>query len=398
MARGRVTEPWHAVPARPRESPRLTLYAHLPWCVRKCPYCDFNSHVPMGVVPEQDYVDALLADLETDLPTVAGRRVETIYLGGGTPSLFSAEAIGRLLDGFRERLDVADGAEVTLEANPGTLRVGYFAAVRDAGVNRVSVGVQSFAERHLAALGRIHDAAQARATVEAVHAAGIGELNVDLMVGLPGQTVDEALADVEAALALAPTHLSHYQLTIEPGTAFARRPPPVPTDAVVLAQQEACRTRLAEAGFEHYEVSALARPGHRSRHNVHYWRFDDYLGIGAGASAKLSGADGIRRRVRVARPAAYMAAAGSEAAVATTSWLDAGDAAVEFLLNALRLREGFTRDAFESRTGVPWETQRAATTRARELGLLVEEDGWWRASARGWALLDTLLGELLPER
>ena len=371
---------------------------HLPWCRRKCPYCDFNSHALDGDPPEAAYVDALLADLDHDLPSVPGRPLASIYLGGGTPSLFSAAAIGRLLDGVRARVAVAPGAEVTLEANPGTLRDGYFAALVAAGVNRVSVGVQSFDDRHLRALGRIHDADAARATVAAIHAAGLAEVNVDLMVGLPGQTLAEALADVDAAVALSPTHVSHYQLTIEPGTAFARRPPRLPAESSIGRVQAACRERLAGAGYAHYEVSALARPGHASRHNLNYWRFGDYLGIGAGAHAKLTAPDGIRRYARVANPSRYLAAAGGEAAVATTLRLDAGDAALEFLLNALRLREGFDTALFERRTGVAWATQAEAEARALELGLLEVEGGTRRASARGWALLDTLLGLFVPER
>jgi oxygen-independent coproporphyrinogen-3 oxidase len=393
-----MTTPWHVAPAVPSTPPPLALYVHLPWCVRKCPYCDFNSHVPVGELPERAYVEALLADLELDLPAVAGRIVESVYLGGGTPSLFSPSSLARLLDGIRSRVALAADAEVTLEANPGTLRSGYFIALREVGVNRVSVGVQSFAARHLATLGRIHDADQARATARAVHDAGIEELNLDLMVGLPEQTVAEALADIEAALELAPTHVSHYQLTLEPGTAFARRPPRLPDDETVAAQQAACRARLAEAGFVHYEVSALARPGHASRHNVHYWGFGDYLGIGAGAHAKLSDDQGIRRRARVTNPGRYLAAAGSEVAVAETRVLDAGDAAVEFLLNALRLREGFAIPRFEACTGVAWATQEAAAQRALDLGLLECDGKRARASTRGWELLDTLLAQFLPER
>ncbi len=391
-------EPWHRQRAVPERLPPLTLYVHLPWCVRKCPYCDFNSHVPAGDLPEQAYVDALLADLDHDLPAAAGRRVESVYFGGGTPSLFSPEALGRLLEGIRERLPLAKGAEITLEANPGTLRERYFDEVGACGINRISVGVQSFEDGHLRTLGRIHDAAEARATAAAVHAAGFAELNIDLMVGLPGQTVTQALADVESALALVPTHISHYQLTIEPGTAFGRRPPPVPPEGTVVRQQVACRERLAEAGYDHYEVSALARPGHVSRHNVHYWRFGDYLGIGAGAHAKLSGPEGIRRRARVTNPVRYMATAGTEAAVAETQWLDAGDAAVEFLLNALRLRQGFDTNLFEVRTGLAWATQQPAAHRAVELGLLDTSDDRLCASDLGWQLLDTLLGVFLPER
>jgi oxygen-independent coproporphyrinogen-3 oxidase len=390
--------PWHAAPALPPEHPPLALYVHLPWCRRKCPYCDFNSHAVDGDLPEQAYVDALLADLELDLPAVAGRPVGSVYLGGGTPSLFSAAALTRLLAGLRARLDLADGAEVTVEVNPGTLREGYFDALREAGVNRVSVGVQSFDDTHLGVLGRIHDAAAARDTVAAAQAAGLAEVNVDLMVGLPGQSLAQALADVDAALALAPTHISHYQLTIEPGTAFAKRPPAVPPEAHITAAQAACHERLAAAGFEHYEVSALARPGHVSRHNVNYWRFGDYLGIGAGAHAKLSGPGGIRRRSRIANPQRYMAAAGSEAAVASTLTLDAGDAAVEFLLNALRLREGFDTTLFEQRTGVSWATQHVAEAHAVDAGLLASDGSRRHASARGWALLDTLLALFLPAR
>ncbi|MFW5815392.1 MAG: radical SAM family heme chaperone HemW, partial [Wenzhouxiangella sp.] len=291
-------------------SPPLSLYVHFPWCVAKCPYCDFNSHALGGPVPEESYVDALLADLELELPRIWGRTVHSIFLGGGTPSLFSAAAMDRLLGGVRARLTLAPAAEITMEANPGTVEHDRFEDYRAAGINRISLGVQSFNDRHLSKLGRIHGGAEARAAIAAVRAAGFDNFNLDLMWALPDQTLAEALADIETALAFEPTHLSHYHLTIEPNTVFAARPPRLPDEEAAWDMQEACARRLSAAGFRHYEVSAWARAGALSRHNLNYWRFGDYLGIGAGAHGKITlpAEDRIVRTRRKSHPRPYLKA------------------------------------------------------------------------------------------
>ncbi|MCA1780371.1 MAG: radical SAM family heme chaperone HemW, partial [Xanthomonadaceae bacterium] len=268
--------------------PPLSLYVHLPWCVAKCPYCDFNSHALSGEVPEQAYVEALLHDLELDLPRIWGRTVGSIFFGGGTPSLFSASAIGAILDGVSARVRLAPGAEITLEANPGTVEHDRFEAYRSAGVNRISLGIQTFDDRQLQTLGRIHDGEQARGAIRAIVDAGFDHFNLDLMWGLPGQSLERACADIDQALAFGPPHLSHYQLTIEPNTVFAARPPTLPDEDVVWAMQDACAERLSAAGLENYEISAWAKPGRASVHNLNYWRFGDYVGIGAGASGKIT--------------------------------------------------------------------------------------------------------------
>src|SRR5690606_23310645 len=301
-------------PIEPRRP--LSLYVHLPWCVRKCPYCDFNSYRANGAVPEAAYVDALLRDLDAESELAAGRPIHSIFIGGGTPSLFSGEAVARLLGGVRARLDVAEDAEITLEANAGAADTGPFAAYRRAGVGRLSLGVQSFREAQLRALGRVHDERAAADAVLAAREAGFENLNVDLMYGLPDDTVSGAVADVERVIELGPAHVSWYQLTLEPNTAFHRRPPPLPDEDVVLDIEARGRALLAAAGYERYEVSAYARPGFRCRHNLHYWRFGDYVGIGAGAHGKHTSADGeILRRAKTRNPRTYMELAGTDAAV-----------------------------------------------------------------------------------
>ena len=296
--------------------PPLALYLHFPWCVRKCPYCDFNSHAVRGELPEQAYVAALLADLDWELRMHPARELVSVYCGGGTPSLFSADAFAELFAGIRARLPLAADVEITVEVNPGTLRAGYFEQLRGLGCNRLSIGVQSFDDGRLRVLGRVHDAAAARATVAAARAAGFDDFNLDLMFGLPGQSPAAALDDVRAALALAPTHLSHYQLTIEPGTVFAARPPRLPAEPAILRAQRACHELLAEHGFAHYEVSAHARRGRESRHNLNYWQFGDYLGIGAGAHAKITDHEGILRLARRKQPQDYLEHAGTPQALA----------------------------------------------------------------------------------
>jgi oxygen-independent coproporphyrinogen-3 oxidase len=347
--------------------PPLSLYVHLPWCVRKCPYCDFNSHEyrardgQTGAPPFEPYVDALLADLDVDLPLVWGRTVHSVFFGGGTPSLFPAAAIDRFLQGASARLRFAPGCEITLETNPGTAEHGRFEDYRAAGVNRISFGIQSFDDGCLQRLGRIHDSGQAEAAVKLAQDAGFDNLNLDLMYALPQQTLAMAERDLERAFALQPAHISHYQLTLEPNTVFAARPPQgLPDEDAAWDMQERCQALLADAGYAQYEISAYARPGRQCAHNLNYWRFGDYLGIGAGAHGKLSlpaegepGTGRILRRWKHKHPAAYLAQAGSLAAIGGDEDIAPAQRPFEFMLNALRLREGFALGAFEARTGLP---------------------------------------------
>ena len=378
--------------------PPLALYVHLPWCVRKCPYCDFNSHPLRGEIPEARYIDALLADLELDLPRVWGRRVQTIFLGGGTPSLISPEAIDRLLAGIRARLPLAPDAEITLEANPGTVEVERFAGYRAAGVNRLSIGIQSFDEDQLRALGRIHGRAEALAAAAAAHAAGFDNFNLDLMFGLPGQTAAAALADLRTALALAPTHLSVYQLTLEPNTPFAARPPALPDDELIAEMQDALQGELSAHDFAHYEVSAYAHPGRQCRHNRNYWEFGDYLGIGAGAHAKITEAGGITRLARRQQPQDYLAQAGTTAAIAEERHPAPADVAFEFMLNALRLTGGVPATLFVERTGLPLDAVANALAVARQRGLLPLDPLRLQPTALGQRFLNDLISLFLaPE-
>ncbi len=374
--------------------PPLTLYVHIPWCVRKCPYCDFNSHQADGALPEAAYVDALLADLERELPAVWGRTLHAIFIGGGTPSLFSAEAIDRLLGGLRGLLALKPGLEITLEANPGTLEQGRFAEYRAAGINRLSIGVQSFDAKALERLGRIHGPAEARAAAEAAQAAGFDNINLDLMFGLPGQDITAALADLDRAIALQPAHLSWYQLTLEPNTRFHRFPPELPPPDVVADMAAAGQARLADAGYTRYEVSAYARDGRRCRHNLNYWQFGDYLGIGAGAHQKLTDAAAgrVERSWRLRHPRAYLEAAdrvGGRRALAPE------DLVFEYMLNALRLTEGFTPGDFTARTGLPWSSA-AGTVESLVARELLEAGERIRPTPLGARFLDDLVAEFLP--
>lgn len=381
--------------------PPLSLYVHLPWCVRKCPYCDFNSHaVPLRGIPEDAYVAALLDDLEFAARDVAGRPLQSVFFGGGTPSLFSAASVGRVLERAVARLGAAAGLEVTLEANPGTVERGRFAAYRDAGVTRVSLGAQSFDDRQLAALGRIHARDETLAAVAELRDAGIDSFNLDLMYALPEQTLEGALADLEQAIALGPAHLSHYQLTLEPGTAFERRPPPLPDDDDAWAMQEAGQARLAAAGYRQYEVSAYARAGRECRHNLNYWRFGDYLGIGAGAHGKLTDpATGrVTRTARVKQPGRYLAAAEPGTRVEEAREVAAADLAFEFCLNALRLNDGFDVELFEACTGLPWSAVSAAVATAEARGLMTRgPERRWAATELGRRFLNDLQALFLPE-
>jgi putative oxygen-independent coproporphyrinogen III oxidase len=366
--------------------PPLALYAHLPWCVRKCPYCDFNSHERGDALPEREYVDALVADLEAMLPSVWGRRLRSIFIGGGTPSLFSPEAIDRLLAAIRARLAVEPDAEVTLEANPGTAEAGRFRGYRAAGVNRLSLGIQSFSDAKLGALGRIHSAQEARRAIDMAQAS-FENINLDLMYGLPDQTLEEARADLHEALRLGTPHLSAYQLTLEPNTVFYRRPPLLPEHDACADMQLAAEEMAAAAGFEHYETSAFARPGMRCRHNLNYWEFGDYLGIGAGAHGKISFADRVTRHERAKQPREYMATAGTS----HEKLIAPRELPFEFMLNALRLVDGVPVALFEARTGLPVAAVLRKMQSARERGLLEEDARRIRPTRRGRLFLNELL-------
>ncbi|HEX7221463.1 MAG TPA: radical SAM family heme chaperone HemW [Burkholderiales bacterium] len=365
--------------------PPLALYVHIPWCVRKCPYCDFNSHERAGALPENEYVARLLLDLEALLPSVWGRRLVSVFIGGGTPSLFSPEAIDKLLAGVRARLQVEPGAEVTLEANPGTVEAGRFRGFRDAGVNRISLGVQSFDERMLAALGRIHGAEEARRAIAAARQS-FDNFNVDLMYGLPGQTLEMARADIEEAARSGAPHVSAYQLTIEPNTVFFSKPPRLPDHDASADMQVMVEEVLYRSGYQHYETSAFARPGHRCAHNLNYWEFGDYLGIGAGAHGKLSFPERITRHEQARQPAEYLKGVPRKESVIAPRELP-----FEFMLNALRLVEGFAPRLFEQRTGLPLATIEKPLNQAESKGLLERDWARLRPTARGQRFLNELL-------
>jgi putative oxygen-independent coproporphyrinogen III oxidase len=383
--------------------PPLALYVHLPWCLRKCPYCDFNSHewaaqqgASASGLPEAAYLDALRADLEAALPLVWGRKVHSIFIGGGTPSLFSPEAIDRMLGDVRARLPLEAACEVTLEANPGTFERDRFRGYRQAGVTRLSVGVQSFDDDKLRRLGRVHDADQAMAALEEARAC-FDTFNLDLMYALPGQTLDELEADLAQALAFEPPHLSVYHLTIEPNTYFAKFPPAVPDDDLAFEMLDRITERTAAAGLERYEVSAYARPGHRCEHNLNYWSFGDYLGIGAGAHSKLSFPHRVVRQIRYREPARYMASAMAGEAVAQDQEVARRELPFEYMLNALRLKEGFELNQFTQRTGLPLTSIAAALDEAERRGLLTRD--WQRAwpTDKGFDFLSDLQALFLNE-
>jgi oxygen-independent coproporphyrinogen-3 oxidase len=352
--------------------PPLSLYIHWPWCVRKCPYCDFNSHESKGPAPEQEYLDALRADLEQSLPLIWGRKIHTVFIGGGTPSLMSAASLDRLLSDVRTLLPLEIGAEITMEANPGTFEAEKFKAYRDSGINRLSIGIQSFNGRHLQALGRIHDENEARRAVEIAHA-NFDNFNLDLMYALPGQTLDEARHDIATALAFAPPHLSLYHLTMEPNTVFAKYPPQLPSDDESADIQDMILETMGGAGYEHYEVSAYAKPGRRARHNLNYWHFGDYLGIGAGAHSKLSFPHRVLRQARYKQPASFIEAAQKGNAVHEEHEIARGEMGFEFMLNALRLTEGFDPNLFGERTGLPINAIDKALNAAEAKGLLYRD-------------------------
>lgn len=377
--------------------PPLALYVHVPWCVRKCPYCDFNSHEVRGALPEARYVEGLVADLEQALPQVWGRRVYSVFFGGGTPSLFSANAVEAILSAVRARLTLAADAEITLEANPGTVEAGKFAAYRAAGVNRLSIGIQSFNARHLQALGRIHDDREAHRAIDIAREC-FENFNLDLMYGLPEQTVDEAREDIRTALAYEPPHLSVYHLTIEPNTYFHRFPPRVPDDDASAVMQAGMESLLEGQGYENYETSAFARvrdlsrsKAFQCRHNLNYWTFGDYLGIGAGAHSKLTFSDRIVREMRYKQPVQYMAQALRHAPIQTHETVEAGDVPFEFMMNALRLRGGFDVALFNERTGLPLNAVLRELNEAERRGLISRDQQRIAPTALGRRFLNDLL-------
>ncbi|MBT9521039.1 MAG: oxygen-independent coproporphyrinogen III oxidase-like protein [Dechloromonas sp.] len=377
-----------------RVSPPLALYVHVPWCVQKCPYCDFNSHEANGTIPEREYVDALIADLQSALPLIWGRPVVSVFFGGGTPSLLSPAAIDELIAAFRALAMLAPDAEITLEANPGTVEAEKFAGFRSAGVNRLSLGIQSFNDEHLKALGRIHGAAEAR---RAAQLAGehFDSFNLDLMYGLPGQTHEQALADVETALSFSPSHLSCYQLTLEPNTRFAAFPPELPEGDICADMQESIEARLATAGFSNYETSAFARQGKQCKHNLNYWYFGDYLGIGAGAHSKLTLHDRVLRQMRWKHPKAYLDNIRSGNAIQEETQVEAKSLPFEFMMNALRLADGFHPSLYEARTAQPLIGIQSELKAADADGLLVVGPEKIAPTAKGRRFLNVLLERFL---
>ncbi len=376
----------------------LSLYIHIPWCVRKCPYCDFNSHESRGDIPEQAYIDALLRDLENDLPRVWGRRIHSIFFGGGTPSIFSADSIDRLLSGVRALLPFSGDIEITLEANPGTIDVHKFKALRQAGINRLSIGVQSFGEAQLKALGRIHGEMEARRAADWARDAGFDNFNLDLMHGLPQQSVDAALHDLQLAITAKPTHLSWYQLTIEPNTRFAFDPPMLPDDDVLADIQDHGHALLHAHGYQRYEVSAYAQAHHRCLHNLNYWQFGDYLGIGAGAHAKLTDLQQQRayRLMKKRHPNDYLR--GDNGFIASEEVISADDMPFEFMMNALRLVEGVPSSYFQARTGLSLNGLDAVLRHAQQRGWLHDSAQQLCASEMGLRFLNDLLQLFLPDQ
>lgn len=391
----------YSSPLTPHSSPRLralpplALYIHIPWCVKKCPYCDFNSHEIHEKPSEKQYVEALVADLESALPQIRRRKIHSVFFGGGTPSLLSAESIDAILVALHARLSVDAYAEITLEANPGTFEAAKFAAFRAAGINRLSIGVQSFNSRHLKALGRIHDDIDARRAIE-IAQTHFDNINLDLMYALPGQNVEEARRDIETAMAFAPQHISAYHLTIEPNTLFHRHPPQLPDDESSAEMQEAIEQTLAAHGYEHYETSAFAQKGFQSRHNMNYWLFGDYLGIGAGAHSKISSAQKIIRQMRYKQPKEYLEQGIKGKAVQQENEVEVRDLGFEFMMNALRLIDGFPDSLFEERTGLPITLLQKQLDAAEQRGLIDRNHQRIAPTRRGQRFLNDLLQLFLP--
>jgi putative oxygen-independent coproporphyrinogen III oxidase len=377
--------------------PPLSLYVHLPWCLKKCPYCDFNSHATQSsTVPEQRYLQALEQDLESALPQIWGRSIQTVFIGGGTPSLFSPEAIGLLLQSIRARVKLAPDAEITLEANPGTFEAERFAQYAKVGVNRLSIGVQSFNDAHLLALGRIHDAGQATRAAQVANS-HYPTWNLDLMYGLPSQSLDQAMNDLDRALGLTPPHLSLYNLTLEPNTEFALRPPQLPDDDAIAQMQDHLESKLKASGYRRYEISAWCKPGHECRHNKNYWEFGDYLGIGAGAHSKISFAHRIERQIRQRTPEPYMQMSGVGKQVSQANAVALEDLPFEFMLNALRLVDGVDDRYFVNRTGLNIVTLQSALSEALSSGLLDPAPGRFKATPKGLLFLNDLQALFLSD-
>lgn len=379
--------------------PPLSLYIHFPWCVRKCPYCDFNSHELKNELPEQQYIDALLADLDQELPAVWGRPIVSIFMGGGTPSLFSPESMDKLLSGLRARLNFNTDIEITMEANPGTAEQSKFSEFYHTGINRLSIGIQSFNNDHLQKLGRIHDRKDALRAAEIAHDAGFENFNLDLMFGLPGQNCHQALDDIKTAIALEPTHLSHYQLTIEPNTLFYHQPPTVPDDDISWQIQEQCQAEMAKHGYNQYEVSAYAKADKQCRHNRNYWQFGDYLGVGAGAHDKITlpQQQCIQRKWKVKQPKQYLETAATEPSLQGQRQLSRHDAAFEFMMNALRLTDGFESQLFTQNTGLPITIIEKTLREAEQKGWLTWNTHQIKPTENGQRFLNDLIELFLPE-
>ncbi|MEH6456815.1 MAG: radical SAM family heme chaperone HemW [Cocleimonas sp.] len=374
----------------------LSLYIHIPWCIKKCPYCDFNSHEAKNEIPEERYLDALIKDLENELPNIWGRSIESIFIGGGTPSLFSAAGIDRLLRSLRERLNIRPNIEITMEANPGTFEQERFSGFREAGINRLSIGVQSYNDQHLKALGRVHDSNEALKAAGIVQTSGFNNFNLDLMFGLPKQTVEEALRDLELAIATKPNHISWYQLTIEENTLFHYSPPPVPNDELIWEIQQQGQELLKRTGYEQYEVSAYARKNQQSKHNMNYWQFGDYLGIGAGAHGKITMPDGsITRHTKFRHPEEYMKQALDNKARSTEKPLKKDDVIFEFMLNIARLKSGFTAELFEQRTWLAFsEVSERLETLIKD-GLIVKTENRYKPSDKGYLFVNDIVNRFL---
>jgi putative oxygen-independent coproporphyrinogen III oxidase len=375
----------------------LALYVHMPWCVRKCPYCDFNSHQLKSGQPDASYIDALIRDFDLEAPRVRGRRIDSVFFGGGTPSLFAPSEFARLIRALKERIEFADGAEITLEANPGTIERGKFQGYAEAGINRVSLGAQSFDAKTLKVLGRIHSADDTHRAVEELKAAKLGNFNLDLMYALPQQSLQQALNDVQLAVSLEPSHISYYQLTLEPGTVFHSRPPPLPDEDAAWQIQLAGQKMLADAGYAQYEVSAYAKQGAQCRHNLNYWLFGDYVGIGAGAHGKVSilAPEKILRTVTPKQPREYQTEISRAALLGDGSYIAAADLPFEFMLNALRLNEGFSSDCYHARTGLHLQDLDGKLSWAEDRGLLESIATGWRPTTLGRRFLNDLQASFL---
>jgi len=374
----------------------LSLYIHIPWCIKKCPYCDFNSHEARNEIPEERYLNALIADLENELPNIWGRSIESIFIGGGTPSLFSADTIDNLLKKLRERLTIRPNIEITMEANPGTFEQERFNGFREAGINRLSIGIQSYNKQHLKQLGRIHDDSEALNAAAITKTAGFNNFNLDLMFGLPNQTIAEAINDLEIAIKQQPNHISWYQLTIEENTLFHYSPPALPNDELIWEMQQQGQELLNKAGYEQYEISAYARDKQQSNHNINYWEFGDYLGIGAGAHGKLTLPDGsITRHTKFKHPEEYMKKALNYEARSTEKLLNQEDIIFEFMLNISRLKQGFTAELFEQRTWLDFSHIEQTLDSLIKEDLMLGEKGNYRSTKRGYLFVNDIVNRFL---